>query len=183
MCALFQMISEQENETKNRIEELELTIKMQKGIIEDLEKRLAEEKRLCAEWRKRALIAEKAVAKRDVEDAVTYSDASDAAARNILDTKGPYTDYADGVFRKAICTFGERAQKLKTVEELLELGLALVRDQLGRTDLANITEERADVGIMLRQLDMIVNDSMAVDTWTLEKVERLNEMLEGQHGN
>ena len=176
--AMSQVLAEQENETRKQIEELELTIKMQKGIIKDLEKRIGEEKRLCADWRKRALIAEKGGAMLVSTPAL----GSDQTAAD------PITDKAArlqriwasdaGVLFRAVHHFGPQAQKLKTVEELLELSLALVRDRLGRSDPANIAEEHADVEIMLQQLSMIQQDKEDVETWTREKLNRLSDILE-----
>lgn len=158
--------------------ELELTVKMQKSIINDLELRLGEEKALCAGWRKRALVAEKN------EKALTPTVATGSDQNATV----PATDQAArlqriwasdaGVLLRAVHHFGPQAQKLKTVEEMLELSLALVRDRLGRSDPANIAEEHADVEIMLQQLSMIQQDKEDVETWTREKLNRLSDILE-----
>ena len=181
--AMSQVLAEQENETRKQIEELELTIKMQKGIIKDLEKRIGEEKRLCAEWRKRALLAEKAEDKKllkfkqDLAERGGPIESRPCEEEQTVEEQAPelrpYVGDADALYRRTIRTFGARAQKLKCVEELLELALALVRDQLGRTDRKNISEERADVGIMLYQLGMIQNDDDDVTAWVNEKLCRL----------
>ena len=181
--AMSQVLAEQENETRKQIEELELTIKMQKGIIKDLEKRIGEEKRLCAEWRKRALLAEKAEDKKllkfkqDLAERGGPIESRPCEEEQTVEEQAPelrpYVGDADALYRRTIRTFGARAQKLKCVEELLELALALVRDQLGRTDRKNISEERADVGIMLYQLVMIQNDDDDVTAWVNEKLCRL----------
>lgn len=193
--AMSQVLAEQENETRKQIEELELTMKMQKSIIEDLELRLGEEKALCAGWRKRALLAEK-------ELGASGGRIATAAPRNDKDVemcsavtgkvkpdteKGTselrtYVGDADALYRRAIKTFGAPAQKLKCVEELLELALALVRDQLGRSDRKNISEERADVGIMLYQLAMIQNDEDDVTAWVYEKLCRLEQTVRAEEG-
>lgn len=186
--------------------ELELTVKMQKSIINDLELRLGEEKALCAGWRKRALLAEK-------ELGASGGRIATAAPRNDEDVKRlkfkkalvenggpvescpckeeqtveeqapelrPYNGDPYALYKRAIKAFGARAQKLKCVEELLELALALVRDQFGRSDPVNIAEERADVGIMLQQLAMIQDDQEAVDAWAQEKLRRLEQLAEAE---
>lgn len=165
-------------EAADHAKELELTVKMQKSIINDLELRLGEEKALCAVWRKRALLAEKESGERDVEGAVPYKAKPDAEAR--APELRPYEGDPFTLYRRAIKVFGAPAQKLKCVEELLELALALVRDQLGRTDLVNIAEERADVEIMLCQLSIIQDDQKAADAWAREKLRRLEQMVEAE---
>ena len=78
---------------------------------------------------------------------------------------------------KAISKWGEAAQINKAIEELLELAIALTRYQnLNLRDedyqekaykiLDNIHEEREDVEIMLRQLDMIFGRS---EEWQRKK--------------
>ncbi|MBQ9719710.1 MAG: hypothetical protein IJV64_03350 [Oscillospiraceae bacterium] len=173
--------------------ELTYTVNIQKTLLRDLETRLAEEKRLCAEWRRRALIAEKengasggriatAAPRNDMDielrnagDAVPYERDQDAEER--ADNIRPYSGGSYALYKRAIRVFGARAQKLKCVEELLELGLALIRDQLGRSDPANIAEERADVRIMLTQLEMIQDDEEAVQAWVNEKLCRLEQTV------
>lgn len=170
-------------EAADHAKELELTVKMQKSIINDLELRLGEEKALCAGWRKRALLAEKAEDERllkfkqDLAERGGPIESRPYEEEQTVEEQAPelrpYVGDAGALYRRAIKTFGARAQKLKCVEELLELALALVRDQLGRTDRKNISEERADVGIMLYQLAMIQNDEEDVESWINEKLCRL----------
>ena len=183
----------------DQAKELELTVKMQKGIINDLELRLGEEKALCAGWRERALLAEKesgasggriaTAAPRNDEDIkrLKFKKAlvenggpvesclreDEQAAEDRAPELRPYNGDPFTLYKRAIRAFGAPAQKLKCVEELLELALALVRDQLGRSDRKNISEERADVGIMLYQLGMIQNDEDDVTAWINEKLCRL----------
>lgn len=160
----------------DQAKELELTVKMQKSIINNLELRLGEEKAMCAGWRQRALLAEKKVGEQDVEGAVPYTVDMDEVRRT--GKFRPYNKNPYKLYTRTIHAFGERAQKLKCVEELLELALALVRDQLGRSDPVNIAEERADVRIMLTQLEMIQDDEEAVQKWENEKLCRLEQALD-----
>lgn len=177
----------------DQAKELELTVKMQKSIIADLELRLGEEKALCAGWRKRALLAEKELGAsggriataaprndKDVEmrGAVRCKE-GDAALVRTPECR-PYEGNTFALYRRAIRAFGGRTQKLKCIEELLELALALVRDQLWRSDPVNIAEERADVSIMLEQLALIQDDQEAVDAWAQEKLRRLEQLAEAE---
>ena len=87
---------------------------------------------------------------------------------------------------KAISKWGEAAQINKAIEELLELAIALTRYQnLNIKDedyqekaykiLDNIHEEREDVEIMLRQLDVIFGRS---EEWQHKKYEHLQAIVE-----
>lgn len=87
---------------------------------------------------------------------------------------------------KAISKWGEEAQINKAIEELLELAIALTRYQnLNIKDedyqekaykiLDNIHEEREDVEIMLRQLDVIFGRSKE---WQHKKYEHLQAIVE-----
>ena len=61
---------------------------------------------------------------------------------------------------RVISTFGERNQKMQTLEELLELQSALFENvHRGTDNRANIVEEVADVEVMLIQLKQIFNIS------------------------
>ena len=86
---------------------------------------------------------------------------------------------------KAISKWGEAAQINKAIEELLELAIALTRYQnLNLRDedyqekaykiLDKIHEEREDVEIMLRQLDVIFGRS---DEWRRKKLEHLQKIV------
>ena len=83
----------------------------------------------------------------------------------------------------AVNKWGAAAQVQKAVEELSELTLALTR-WLNRKDpsdeiIDNIHEEREDVEIMLRQLDMIFGRS---EEWQHKKYEHLQATVEDTVG-
>ena len=91
---------------------------------------------------------------------------------------------------KAISKWGEAAQINKAIEELLELAIALTRyKNLNLRDedyqekaykiLDNIHEEREDVEIMLRQLDVIFGRS---EEWQRKKYAHL-QLIVGDTGN
>lgn len=58
---------------------------------------------------------------------------------------------------EAIKHYGEDAQKRKAVEELLELGQAILKDMATGENLEQIYEEFADVEIMLSQVQLMYN--------------------------
>lgn len=89
---------------------------------------------------------------------------------------------------KAISKWGKAAQINKAIEELLELAIALTRYQnLNLQDedyqekaykiLDNIHEEREDVEIMLRQLDVIFGRS---EEWRRKKYEHLRAIVKNK---
>lgn len=63
----------------------------------------------------------------------------------------------DDIYTEAVNTFGVRNQVSKAVEELMELGHALVRTL--QHEPSNVLEEMADVEIMLEQLKRIYGDT------------------------
>lgn len=85
------------------------------------------------------------------------------------------------VLEKALEFYGTERQILKTIEELAELQRALSR-YLAGTDspkdmaaiLMNIAEEKADVDIMLRQMEIVFGDCAAMKD---VKLKRLNERM------
>lgn len=77
------------------------------------------------------------------------------------------------ILRKAINTFGENHQIIKSMEELGELETALARYFDGnKADNDNICEEIADVEIMLEQLKMIF-DNKIINKYKKNKLNRL----------
>ncbi len=81
------------------------------------------------------------------------------------------------IYELAIELWGEHAQKLMAVEEMSELTKALCKDFRGKTDLANIVEEIADVTIMLEQLQILFNCNEEVCAVVDYKMERLAALL------
>lgn len=87
-------------------------------------------------------------------------------------------DETDVWLLKAIEHFGEEAQKRKAVEELLELGQAILKDMATHSEIEHIYEEIADVEIMLQQLRMIYNiQEVYIDEFKKEKLERLAKRI------
>ncbi len=90
----------------------------------------------------------------------------------------------DELYKNAIDTFGSMEQLGQAVEELLELAIELNRLRNSRRyDVIRITEETADVEIMLSQVKMIISnmgcktDAM-IDRWKIYKNARLERRLE-----
>lgn len=86
--------------------------------------------------------------------------------------------------RAAVQTFGANAQKLKAVEEMAELTKELCKDLNGQGSLAHISEEMADVEIMLEQLKYIYANTSLVYAYRKQKIERLQgKIAEAQNAD
>lgn len=86
------------------------------------------------------------------------------------------------LYEAAVVKFGERAQILMAVEEMSELTKSLLKyvrhEDFNQGDyddiIASVEEERADVSIMLNQLDVIFGDNSDME---IAKLEHLCELL------
>jgi hypothetical protein len=87
------------------------------------------------------------------------------------------------VYQKAIDKFGGNAQTLKAIEEMAELQKELIKFQLDtsfkKNSISGITEEIADVEIMLGQLKIIFDCHDIIETVKKQKIERLEGLLNG----
>ena len=86
------------------------------------------------------------------------------------------------VYKQAIEEFGERYQVDKSLEEMGELIQALIKYRQHGTNKGNVSEEMADVEIMLEQLKIIFANANAVERWKKEKIERLETRVAGYSG-
>ena len=85
-------------------------------------------------------------------------------------------------YKKAIKTYGEKAQKLMAIEEMSELTKEICKDFRGKLNRENLIEEMADVLIMLDQMLILYKISgEEVGLMRIKKVERLKERLEKQN--
>ena len=78
------------------------------------------------------------------------------------------------IFTLAVKHFGAEHQTLKACEELTELQHELLHALDGRADNDKISEEMADVEIMLEQLKLIYGQT---DGWKEKKLARLEERI------
>ena len=84
----------------------------------------------------------------------------------------------DIVYTRAIRHFGERHQSLKLVEELNELGAAIMKHTLETHGRLNVLEEIADVEILLKQIRLILKADPTIDGFIDSKLERLSRQLD-----
>jgi hypothetical protein len=81
------------------------------------------------------------------------------------------------IYRKAFEKFGQ-LQITKAIEEMSELQKELCKLLLGNGDREHIAEEMADVEIMLSQLKEIFTNKLLVAGYKVEKLQRLEKLLE-----
>lgn len=93
------------------------------------------------------------------------------------------------VLQKAIETYGEKVQIDKALEEMSELTKALLKLRYAKptgveADILRdaVSEEMADVEIMLEQLHMIYQNDNKVNEYRQKKIERLERRLNGHNG-
>lgn len=78
---------------------------------------------------------------------------------------------------KAIQTFGKQSQFVVTIEELSELTKELTKNLRGEANVGSITEEIADVEIMLDQLKLMLFAFGNVQRMREYKLKRLEERI------
>lgn len=82
-----------------------------------------------------------------------------------------------GVLLDAIMTFGERAQMVVALEELAELQKEITKQLRGEGNLEHLSEEMADVQIMLDQLEIMFANRGEVANWQRIKAARLAQRI------
>ena len=85
------------------------------------------------------------------------------------------------VYGRAVTYYGESSRLLLTIEEMSELTKELVKRARGRDNMAVISEEIADVEIMLEQLKTLFGNRADVDCWKAKKLQRLIERMDGHN--
>lgn len=82
------------------------------------------------------------------------------------------------ILKKAIATYGKEAQTLMFFEETAELEKELCKNARGKDNTKEITEELADVLIMLEQIIIMYGiDRMELANFQSEKLQRLRGRL------
>ncbi len=85
----------------------------------------------------------------------------------------------NNIYEKAINTYGENAQLDMVIEEMSELIKEICKKKRGKDNHDAITEEIADVEIMLEQLKIICDiDNVDLDNAKKYKIDRLMARLE-----
>ena len=82
------------------------------------------------------------------------------------------------IYTAAVKKFGKEHQLVLCMEEMAELTKELSKNMRGSKNITNISEEMADVEIMLEQLRVIFGNRSEVDTIEAEKLLRLADRVE-----
>lgn len=83
--------------------------------------------------------------------------------------------------KKIIDHWGEKKQQIKAIEELSELQKAICKHLIENNgSIDNITEEMADVSIMLNQLLVIFNNEKVVNEIIEQKLARTLKVIESE---
>lgn len=80
-------------------------------------------------------------------------------------------------YNAAVKAYDRTSRLMLAIEEMSELGKELSKNYRGAENVSAISEEMADVEIMLEQLKMIFNNRAEVDTVKADKLYRLSETL------
>lgn len=87
------------------------------------------------------------------------------------------------ILREAVDTFGPEHQQIIAIEEMAELIKELCKQYRGFENQEHVTEEIADVDIMLEQLILIFGCQANVDSEKVRKIERLKRRIESATGH
>lgn len=87
-------------------------------------------------------------------------------------------DKSKNILRQAIKKYGEKTRKIHTIEEMTELGKEICKDIRERGNIENITEEIADVEIMIAQLKMVYDVETQVEEVKAEKIAALETRIQ-----
>ena len=81
------------------------------------------------------------------------------------------------IYKEALDKYGAQMQETICIEELFELQKALCKNIRGKGSMEDISEEIADVQIMLAQMILLFNLESEVEKWRNTKLERLRDRL------
>lgn len=81
------------------------------------------------------------------------------------------------IYRMAIEKYGKTSQCIIAMEEMSELIKELSKNYRGCDNITSVSEEMADVEIMLEQLKLIFNNRAEVDILKADKLYRLCERI------
>lgn len=86
---------------------------------------------------------------------------------------------AEEIEREAAERYGIRNQSIVAIEEMSELQKELTKLLRGECEnrIDHISEEMADVYIMLEQLEILIKNHAAIDEWKDKKLHRLRDKL------
>lgn len=80
-------------------------------------------------------------------------------------------------YQAAVDTYGKSSQLIMAMEEMSELIKELSKHFRGESNISHISEEMADVEIMLEQLKIIFQNRAEIDSIKADKLYRLSERI------
>lgn len=83
------------------------------------------------------------------------------------------------IARRAVEAWGKEPQMIVAIEELSELIKELTKNLRGKDNVGHISEEMADVYIMLSQLEVLFGNTEEIQKWREMKLGRINSWLHG----
>lgn len=92
--------------------------------------------------------------------------------------KETMTDDCKNVYKLALEKWGRQAQLGMAIEEMAELIQAINKFSRGKVSVDSISEEIADVEIMMEQLKEIFANKTYVNLVKIKKINRLKELLQ-----
>lgn len=119
-----------------------------------------------------------------MNDKIKYQEGQINANKYCLECMGKIKDQgskeqiSDDIYEKAVIKFGKTPQLIMAMEEMSELIQGLSKDIRGKRNEDNISEEIADVEIMLAQLKIIYQNDAEVKKWKTDKLFRLQARIE-----
>lgn len=81
------------------------------------------------------------------------------------------------VGRKAVNAFGTESQMIVAIEELSELTKEITKYLRDKGDINHISEEMADVKIVIAQLELMLDNSSLISLWESKKLKRLEDLI------
>lgn len=83
------------------------------------------------------------------------------------------------LYKTAIDKWGIEAQEMMLLEEMMELGKVVLKlhRKVNGSDLTQLSEEIADVRLMLDQIEWAYCQQSHVELWRERKLERLEKLL------
>ena len=94
-----------------------------------------------------------------------------------LELRNAYDPIRRDTYAQAVAILGKQSQCIMAMEEMSELTKAITKNLRGKHNVADISEEMADVEIMLEQLKVIYGNRAEVDNYRAGKLIRLAERL------
>ena len=89
-------------------------------------------------------------------------------------------DYEKAIFRAALSKYGANNQMIVAMEECAELIKAICKTIRGMNAHDNVSEEMADVSIMIDQLSILFQNADKTRQWRNKKVTRLKVRVSGE---